>query len=153
MTFSCSTIRPPAGMRSWTKSGTGGPNSRRDCPARGQQRHRDQLALRDTLGKAKDRGHEIAFVCQGNICRSPVAAALLEREIEGASGLRVSSFGNLPRTGAASPPNAIAAARSWDVDLKMHRSRHFSQDAAEEASLIVIFDETNRRWIENRHPA
>ena len=117
-----------------------------------RQRRLDQLALRDAIGHAKKRGHEIAFVCQGNICRSPVAAALLEREIDRDTGIHVSSFGNLPRVGAPSPPNAIVAARSWDIDLETHRSRHFSREAAEETSLIVIFDETNRKWIEERYP-
>ena len=118
-----------------------------------QQRRLDQLTLRDAVRHAKERGPEIAFVCQGNICRSPVAAALFEREIDRDTGIRVRSFGNLPRVGAPSPPNAIVAARSWDVDLKTHRSRHFSREAAQEASLIVVFDETNRKWIEDRYPA
>ena len=48
--------------------------------------------------------------------------------------------------------NAIAAARSWDIDLETHCSQHFSREVAEEASLIVIFDETNRKWIEERYP-
>ena len=117
-----------------------------------RQRRLDQLALRDAIKHAKERGHEIAFVCQGNICRSPVAAALLEREIDRGTGIHVRSFGNLPRVGASSPPNAIVAARSWDIDLETHRSRHFSREAAEKASLIVIFDETNRKWIEERYP-
>jgi protein-tyrosine-phosphatase/predicted ATP-grasp superfamily ATP-dependent carboligase len=117
-----------------------------------RQRHLDQLALRDAIRQAKERGHEIAFVCQGNICRSPVAAALLEREIDSDARIRVRSFGNLPRAGAKSPANAITAARSWDVDLETHRSQHFSREAAEGASLVVVFDETNRKWIEERYP-
>ena len=118
-----------------------------------RKRHRDQLALRNTITHANERVQEIAFVCQGNICRSPVAAALLEREIDGEEGIRVRSFGNLPRAGAESPANAIAAARSWDVDLGTHRSHHFTRKAAEEANVIIIFDETNRRWIEERYPS
>ena len=115
-----------------------------------RKRRRDQLALRNAVRHAN--GQEIAIVCQGNICRSPVAAALLEREIDSDARIRVRSFGNLPRAGAASPANAIAAARSWDVDLETHRSQHFSREAAQKASLIVIFDETNRKWIEERYP-
>lgn len=118
-----------------------------------RQRRLDHVALRDAISHAKGCRHEIAFVCQGNICRSPVAAALLEREVEPDTGIRVRSFGNLPRVGVPSPPNAIVAARSWEIDLETHRSRYFSREAAEEASLIVIFDETNRKWIEQRYPA
>jgi protein-tyrosine-phosphatase/predicted ATP-grasp superfamily ATP-dependent carboligase len=115
-------------------------------------RRLDQLAVHKAFRRGNVRGREVAFVCQGNICRSPVAAALLERELEGDLQIRVRSFGNLPRAGAESPANAIAAARSWDVDLATHRSRYFSRDAADEASLVVIFDETNRKWIKQRYP-
>ena len=118
-----------------------------------RKRRRDRLALRNAIRHANECVQEIAFVCQGNICRSPVAAALLEREIAGEEEIRVRSFGNLPRAGAASPANAIAAARSWDVDLRTHRSRHFTRKAAEEANAIIIFDETNRNWIEERYPS
>ena len=118
-----------------------------------RNRRLDQLALQNAIRRAKVGGQEIAFVCQGNICRSPMAAALLEREIDGDGPIRVRSFGNLPRAGVESPFNAIAAARSWDVDLGTHRSQHFTRKAAEEANVIIIFDETNRRWIEERHPS
>jgi protein-tyrosine-phosphatase/predicted ATP-grasp superfamily ATP-dependent carboligase len=118
-----------------------------------RSRRLDQLALRDAIKQAKEARREIAVVCQGNICRSPFAAALLEREIDSDIGIHVRSFGNLPRIGASSPSNAIVAARSWDIDLKAHRSRYFSREAAEAASVVVIFDETNRKWIEQRYPA
>ena len=114
-----------------------------------QNWRRDQLTLRSAFRDANEQ--KIAFVCQGNICRSPVAAALLKREIDDVARIRVRSFGNLPRAGAKSPANAIVAARSWDVDLETHRSQYFSREAAEEASLIVIFDETNCKWIEERY--
>jgi protein-tyrosine-phosphatase len=82
-----------------------------------------------------------------------MAAALLQRELEGEPGIRVRSFGNLPRAGAPSPPNALKAAKSWDVDLKAHRSQYLSAEAVQSANLIVIFDETNHNWIENRYPS
>jgi protein-tyrosine-phosphatase len=114
-------------------------------------RRRDQLALRDAARLSHEL--EIALVCQGNICRSPMAAALLQRELEGEPGIRVRSFGNLPRAGAPSPPNAVKAAQSWDVDLKGHRSQHLALHAVQRANLIVTFDETNRDWIERRYPS
>ena len=119
--------------------------------AKEQMRRRDQLALHRAVRQAHEL--EIAIVCQGNICRSPVASALLQRELEGEPRIRVSSFGNLPRLGVPSPPNAVAAAKSWDIDLTMHRSQHLSRDAVQSANLIIIFDETNREWIENRYPS
>jgi protein-tyrosine-phosphatase/predicted ATP-grasp superfamily ATP-dependent carboligase len=116
-----------------------------------RSRRNDQLALRNAVTRTHEL--EIAFVCQGNICRSPIAAALLQRELEGETGIRVRSYGNLPRAGAPSPLNAIKAAEGWDVDLKDHRSKHFSLEAVRSAHLIVTFDGTNRNWIERRYPS
>ena len=79
-----------------------------------RNRRLDRVALEKVLMHGKEQGPEIAFVCQGNICRSPVAASLLAREFDGATAIRVRSFGNLPRVGATSPANAVTAARSWD---------------------------------------
>jgi len=115
-------------------------------------RRLDALALQDAM-RPTNQDAQIAFVCQGNICRSPMAAALLEREIAEAIPVRVSSFGNLPRAGAPSPAVAVTAARSWHVELGGHSSRHFTHQAAEKADIVVIFDETNRRWIKERHPS
>ena len=116
-----------------------------------RKRSRDHLALRNAVGHVTEP--EIAIVCQGNICRSPVAAALLQRELDAKTGIRVRSFGNLPNVGAPSPANAVTAARSWEIDLKTHRSQHFSREAAEKSNVIVVFDETNRNWIHGRYPS
>ncbi|AOU98511.1 hypothetical protein BI364_11600 [Acidihalobacter yilgarnensis] len=104
------------------------------------------LALQDTA--------EIAVVCQGNICRSPFAGAFLENALSQSmtSRFQVRSYGNLPREGITSPANALQAAKSYGIDLTRHRSRHFTHEAATRAQLIIVFDEINRRWIDERYP-
>jgi protein-tyrosine phosphatase len=115
--------------------------------------NRDRSLLRRALGRPTSSGHNIMFVCQGNICRSPLAAGLLQRELgDNIGNIRVHSSGNLPRMGAVSPAAAITAAKALGVDLQSHRSQHFSRTAAEQASVFVIFDEINRRWIKERYP-
>jgi protein-tyrosine-phosphatase/predicted ATP-grasp superfamily ATP-dependent carboligase len=113
---------------------------------------RDQHVLRKALQNAGTSGFNVAFVCQGNICRSPLAEALLRREIDDVK-IAVRSYGTLPRVGARSPTNAIAAAKAHCVDLEQHRSQHFSQEAAQQASVIVVFDEINRQRVRERYPA
>jgi protein-tyrosine-phosphatase/predicted ATP-grasp superfamily ATP-dependent carboligase len=114
---------------------------------------RDRRLLRRSLDRNQTGIHDLVFVCQGNVCRSPLAAALLRRALAGKSNsLRVHSSGNLPRAGATSPLNAINAAVAFGIDLRPHRSRHFTRRAAERASVIVVFDDTNRRWIKERYP-
>jgi protein-tyrosine-phosphatase/predicted ATP-grasp superfamily ATP-dependent carboligase len=114
-------------------------------------RHRDLRIARRSLVRGEC---QIAIVCQGNVCRSPFAAALLIRTLEKMeiSKLRVNSYGNIPREGAHSPTTACDAAKSFGVSLLEHRSTYFSRDAAERATIVIVFDETNRRWIQDRYP-
>ena len=114
-------------------------------------RNRDQSALRDAAKRVGEL--EIAFVCQGNICRSPMAAALLRRELERQPEIHIRSFGNLPREGAPSPPNAVKAAENWDIDLRDHRSQYLSLEAVRRANLIITFDDTNGTWVKGRYPS
>ncbi len=116
-------------------------------------RRRDRAALRAALRKAGGGDFSIVFVCHGNICRSPFAAASLERRTaSGRPALRVASAGMLPRNGAVFPPEAVDAALEAGVKLGAHRSLHLSREMAENAGVLVIFDEKNLDWLQNRYP-
>lgn len=93
----------------------------------------------------------VVFVCQGNICRSPFAAALLRKEVGG--DIAVASAGMMPWPDRPSPPDAIAEAAGRGVDLAAHRSAWLSAREAEAATLLVVFDDTNRAALLDRHPA
>jgi len=116
-------------------------------------RRRDRAALTRALRQAGGNAFTIVFVCQGNICRSPFAAAALERRITSERpALRAASAGMLPRNGAVSPPAAIEAALENGINLAPHRSRHLSRELAENADVLVIFDKKNLDWLRNRYP-
>src|SRR5947207_2988901 len=70
--------------------------------------------------QAWERG-TIAFVCFGNICRSPFAERLANQRL--GSARRVASAGYFPEEGRRSPEPAIAAAERFGIDLRPHRSR------------------------------
>jgi protein-tyrosine-phosphatase len=89
---------------------------------------------------AAPRPRSILVLCQGNLCRSPFAAALLRRQLEHAdSALPVVSAGyfkpNLPP-----PPDAIAAAAARGIDLADHRSQTVSLGLLDAADLVVIMN-------------
>ena len=66
----------------------------------------------------------VVFVCSGNTCRSPLAAALAERFLRGAGlGVGVESAGLCALAGqpAAAPGQEVA--RGLNLDLTAHRSR------------------------------
>jgi protein-tyrosine-phosphatase/predicted ATP-grasp superfamily ATP-dependent carboligase len=116
-------------------------------------RRRDRAALRAALREAGGGDFTIVFVCQGNICRSPFAAAILDaRTTSGRPKLRAASAGMLPRNGAVSPSEAITAALEARVKLAAHRSLHLSREMAESASVLAVFDEKNLDWLRNRYP-
>ncbi|MDA8052237.1 MAG: hypothetical protein M0002_19910 [Rhodospirillales bacterium] len=95
----------------------------------------------------------VVMLCQGNICRSPVAAELLRRRLAGRMpGIAIVAAGMLPREGACSPQPAIAAAEGLGVDLSKHRSLYFSERLAAEANLAVVFDQRNRVDLLARYP-
>ena len=92
------------------------------------------------------------FVCSGNICRSPFAAAVL-RKMFGTDGpLVVESAGTMPAPGRGSPSLAVSAGAAFDIDLAAHRSIWLSRPRADAATLLVVFEEANRSAILDWHP-
>jgi protein-tyrosine-phosphatase/predicted ATP-grasp superfamily ATP-dependent carboligase len=93
----------------------------------------------------------IMFVCQGNICRSPFAAALLRARL--ADGrISIGSAGMMPQPGRLTPGFGLEAAAAHGVDLTAHRSAWLTRQLAEEASLLIAFDKTTRRAVLDRYP-
>jgi protein-tyrosine-phosphatase len=122
------------------------------APAR--RREHDRGALRRAIRRRKRGGVTINVVCQGNICRSPYAAAVLRTFLQPEfHRVRVLSAGMLPRMAVPSPAEAVEAASLSGVDLREHRSQHLSREAAESATVLVVFDEINRERLLNRYPA
>ncbi len=102
---------------------------------------------------AAPRPLRVVVVCQGNICRSPFAAALLRDRLAGVAGVEVASAGMMPRPGRATPDYGLAAAAGQGIDLAGHRSEWLSPEMAEGAGLVVVFDEINRAALHARYPA
>ena len=82
----------------------------------------------------------ILFVCTGNICRSPLAAALWRRRFP---SMKVMSAGFLPLGGRRSPDNVQAAAWARGVTLAGHRSRTVNEKILGDSDLVVLFDSRN----------
>lgn len=95
----------------------------------------------------------VLVVCNGNIFRSPFAAALL-RSALGPHGVRVNSAGFVA-PGRPTPPDALAAAAARGIDLSTHRSQLTTSQLVRAADLIVVMDSAQRRAICERfggHP-
>lgn len=93
----------------------------------------------------------VLFLCQGNICRSPFAAALFERTMEGR--VAVTSGALLVRSGRPTPETGQLVAARHGIDLSAHRSNPLTAAMVREAALIVVFDRINLAWLASRFPA
>jgi len=78
---------------------------------------------------------EVLVLCTGNVCRSPMAAALLARRLEGADA-RVRSAGLLAG-GSPAPPEAVAVMAARGIDTSRHRSRRMDPAEVRSADLVV----------------
>ena len=81
----------------------------------------------------------VLFVCTGNTCRSPMAAALLRRALDkrGRSDIMVESAG-LAADGSPASENAVSAMREWGLDLSGHLSRPVTPALLKEADVIAV---------------
>jgi protein-tyrosine-phosphatase len=96
-------------------------------------------------------GH-ILVVCTGNVCRSPMGAALLVHALsaqpEPLRSLRVQSAGVACSPGEPATANAVTAMKKVGIDLRGHSSRPVTQDLLDRASLVLCMTESHRDMIE-----
>lgn len=81
----------------------------------------------------------VLVVCLGNHCRSPMAAAALERH--GPPGTEIRSAGLADKhAGRPAHPKMIVAASSRGYDLTGHRGAQISESLLEWADIILAMD-------------
>lgn len=89
------------------------------------------------------------MVCTGNICRSPLAEALL---ISQAPQLDVSSAGVGALIGHPADPHAITVGEQQGLDLDGHRARQINAEIASQHDLILVMEAGQAKWITERFP-
>jgi protein-tyrosine-phosphatase len=83
---------------------------------------------------------QVLLVCTGNICRSPMAEALLRSALQrrlGDAAPAVASAGTIARDGAPAMPEAVEAAAELGVDVSSHSARRLRPEDIRDADLIV----------------
>ncbi len=120
-------------------------------------------AARDAVWALRERGVQnppwparvdgVLFVCYGNICRSPFAARLAALRLEQAriSGIRCASAGFRTSQRAASPPDAVATARRYQVQLEDNRPTLLSDELVRSHDVVFVMEpghlaQLRRRW-------
>jgi len=95
--------------------------------------------------------NRVLVVCTGNICRSPIAEALLHRGFAGSS-LTVESAGIAAMVGSGADSLAQEVAAGHGLDLSQHRARQLDRAMLAASDLVLTLDKDHQRWITQRYP-
>jgi protein-tyrosine-phosphatase len=131
--------RALAALPSWSAAARDLLRRLRHLPDRWLHRRRRAAALARL--RAEPVPTSLLFVCEGNIFRSPFAAAALQALLpaESRAGVRVASAGFVG-PGRGSPPPALDAAARRGVHLDEHRSSLLTHAAVYGARLVVVME-------------
>jgi protein arginine phosphatase len=93
---------------------------------------------------------KILLVCTGNICRSPLAAALLERALKerGLDAIEVCSAGTGAWDGAPVSEGAYLVGLERGLDLSAHRAQLLGREMVEAADLILTMARHHRARVD-----
>lgn len=109
------------------------------------QRHRKLLRRLNAAGGPR----KIVFLCYGNICRSPLAAALAEQWL---SGVPIDSAGFHDQTGRSCPQKILRIGASYGINLSSHRSARVTRDQLANADLVIAMDLENVKRVRQEFP-
>jgi len=96
---------------------------------------------------------QILVVCVGNICRSPMAEALLKTALRGQAGLTVESAGLGALVGYPASDYALELMQEIGEDISAHRARQIHPDMVKAADLVLVMEAGHKRAIDDADPS
>lgn len=98
----------------------------------------------------------VLFVCTGNMCRSPLAAAKFKKlmvEYEVTGPWKVDSAGTWIPNGLEADKRMMAWASERELDLTGHITQRVSGKLLADYDLIVVMDQGHKEAIANNYPS
>ena len=90
----------------------------------------------------------ILVVCVGNICRSPMAEALLRNALRGQEEITVESAGLGALVDHAASEHAVELMHERGIDISSYRAQQITPDLVSKADLILVMESGHRRVID-----
>ena len=91
----------------------------------------------------------ILVVCVGNICRSPMAEALLKQRYPNKN---IDSAGVGALVGHPADPAALEIMNEQQLDVTNHVAKQIDENLAKKADIIFTMSDGQTKWIEERWP-
>lgn len=94
----------------------------------------------------------VLFICTGNICRSPMAEALVKKASGQGRHRIIGSAGLQCMDGEAVHPLAREQMDRRGIDISGHRARSVTPNLLLESSLILVMEAAHQAWLEAKMP-
>jgi protein-tyrosine-phosphatase len=94
----------------------------------------------------------LLMVCHGNIIRSPFAAHVVERAVNGSTPVAIASAGLDAVQGRPAHPTAVQMATTRHIDLASHAARPITRELVAESDLIFVMDIPQLVTLRQRFP-
>jgi protein-tyrosine phosphatase len=93
----------------------------------------------------------ILIVCVGNICRSPMAEAVLKHALA-PRGITVASAGLGALVDYPADAHAVTLMQQRDLDITAHRAQQLNEALLAETDLVLVMEKAHKRAIEQNEP-
>lgn len=95
----------------------------------------------------------IMFICTGNICRSAMAHAMLEKKIKEINkDIEVYSCGIFAENGDISTNEAVQTMKEYDIDLKKHKATNIQNSNIKDMDIILCATTAHKNNVINMYP-